>query len=125
MTYQFTSNQLTKLLGWTISSYQEHIDQHGKDEETAAACAIREVIDGMTAERELIEDGVKLEPSHTTVGDMRAYIADRLDYLARLTYHHECNIAQPDADEQYAYYEALGEQRALQAVQRVMEGGKP
>lgn len=72
MTYQFTSEQLVRLLGWTINSYQEHIDQHGKDEETAAACAIREVIDGMSAERELIEDGVNLEPSHTLVSEVAA-----------------------------------------------------
>jgi hypothetical protein len=69
MSYQFTSEQLTKLLGWAISSYREYIDQHGKDEDTAAACAIGEIFAGMSAERELLEDGVSLEPSFALVAD--------------------------------------------------------
>jgi hypothetical protein len=70
MSYQFTSEQLTKLLGWAISSYQEHIDRHGKDEDTAAACAIGEIFAGMMAETELLEDGVNLAPSFTPVAEV-------------------------------------------------------
>ena len=50
------------------------------------------------------------------------YIEARLDYLARLTYNHEANIAQPNTDEQFDYLTALGEMRALQGVTRVMMG---
>ena len=72
MTYQFTSEQLTRVMGWAIDSFVEHIDKHGKDEETAQACAIREVFDALSAERELLEDGVILEPSFTPVAEVRA-----------------------------------------------------
>lgn len=71
MNYQITSEQLAKLLGWAMSSYQEHIDKYGEPPETAQACAIREIFDGMSAERELIEDGVNLEPSHTLIGEVQ------------------------------------------------------
>ena len=70
MMYGITSEQLTVLLGWAISSYQEHIDQHGKDEETARACAIGEIFAGLAAESELIDDGVNLEPSFTPVTEV-------------------------------------------------------
>lgn len=41
------------------------------------------------------------------------YIEERLTYLTRFIYHHECNIAQPNADEQADYLMALGQRRAL------------
>jgi hypothetical protein len=69
MKYQFTSEQLVQLLSSAINSYQEHLDKHGKDEEMAEACAIGEVFDGMASERELLADGVNLEPSHTLVSE--------------------------------------------------------
>lgn len=120
MTYQFTSEQLVKLLQNTCATYEEYRAWPNIYVRSAArVAAIDKILRGMSA-----PPSVAAEPAHTLVA-IGWHVAERLDYLARLTYHHECNIAQPDADEQYAYYEALGEQRALQAVQRVMEGGKP
>lgn len=48
------------------------------------------------------------------------HIALRLEHLVRLTYHHECNIPEPTMAEQTEYGEALGEQRALQTVSRII-----
>lgn len=53
------------------------------------------------------------------------HIALRLEHLVRLLYHHECNIPEPIMAEQTEYGEALGEQRALQTVSRIMMGQKP
>jgi hypothetical protein len=65
MTYQFTSEQLVKLLQDTCVAYEEYRGLYGYKPSAARLYAIGEVLDGMTAERELQADGVHLEPSHT------------------------------------------------------------
>lgn len=41
------------------------------------------------------------------------YITKRLEYLDRLIYHHECNIPEPNFEEQTECHEAHGERQAL------------
>lgn len=47
-------------MGWAIDSFVEYIDQHGKDEDTAQACAIREASDALSAELELLDTASNL-----------------------------------------------------------------
>lgn len=53
------------------------------------------------------------------------HIDERLAYLTRLIYHHECNIDQPDTDEQTNYLMALGERRALMELSHKLMGVQP
>lgn len=50
------------------------------------------------------------------------YIAERLEYLDRLIYHHECNIPEPDSAEQSEYHEAWGERLALKKIRELLGG---
>ena len=50
------------------------------------------------------------------------HIDERLAYLTRLIYHHECNSDQPDTDEQTNYLMALGERRALMELSHKLMG---
>lgn len=123
MSYQFTSEQLVRVMGWAIDSFVEHIDKHGKDEETAQACAIREVINGMAAERELIADGVKLDPSHVVVTDPRIYAA--LAHIERRLLELRPTLLAPmptDPAGQLSFARAIGEQRALTGVACILMG---
>lgn len=72
MTYQFTSDQLVRLLQETCTSYEEYRDKYGYVLSAARLAAIGEVLDGMTAERELMADGVQFTPSHTLVSEAAA-----------------------------------------------------
>jgi hypothetical protein len=60
---------------------------------------------------------------HEILAAIRRHATDRLIHLARLIYHHECNVERPDQDEQATYLEAIGEQRALRAVQQLIGAG--
>lgn len=127
MTYQFTSNQLTKLMGWAIDSFVEYIDKHGKDTETAQACAIREVFDALSAERELLEDGVKLDPSHTMVTPIAELLRKRLATIQqRIEYSKQYQYAIEQESYSHAreveHWEASGERRALQCEQLFLAG---
>lgn len=53
------------------------------------------------------------------------HIDERLAYLTRLIYNHECNISQPDTDEQADYLMALGERRALMELSHKLMGVQP
>lgn len=56
---------------------------------------------------------------------MYQHIDERLAYLTRLIYNHECNISQPDTDEQADYLMALGERRALMELSHKLMGVQP
>lgn len=49
------------------------------------------------------------------------HIDERLTYLTAFIYHHECNIAQPDYDQQADYLMALGQRRSLMELSHMME----
>lgn len=53
------------------------------------------------------------------------HIEERLAYLTRYIYHHECNIDQPNIDEQTDYLLALGERRALMELSHKLMGVQP
>lgn len=50
------------------------------------------------------------------------HIDERLAYLTRLIYHHECNITEPDVDQQADFLMALGERRALTDLSHKLMG---
>lgn len=64
MTYQITSEQLVRLLQDACAAYEEYRERHGYVPAAARLAAIGEVLDGMTAERELFADGVKVRRTH-------------------------------------------------------------
>lgn len=72
MTYQLTSEQLVRLLQDVCASYEEYREHYGYVPSAARLAAIGEVLDGMTAERELMADGVVFEPSHTLIDEVSA-----------------------------------------------------
>ena len=72
MSYHFTSEQLVRLLQNTCAAYEEYREQHGYVPSAARLAAIGEILDGMMAEHELIEDGVTIEPSYTPVAEVNA-----------------------------------------------------
>ena len=51
-----------------------------------------------------------------------AHIETRIEYLTRLIYHHECNITEPDVDQQADFLMALGERRALTDLSHKLMG---
>ncbi len=55
--YIFTREQLIKLMYGTIEMLQEYRDKHGKPEDEAESHAVREMLEGLDAERELFEIG--------------------------------------------------------------------
>lgn len=64
MTYLITSEQLVRLLQDACIGYEEYREQHGYAPAAARLAAIGEVLDGMTAERELVADGVPMRQTH-------------------------------------------------------------
>jgi hypothetical protein len=70
MKYQFTSEQLTKLLDGAIQLFLEYRDLHGCDEATAQGRAVVDALDGLNGEAKLLADGFTLTPTFTPVGDM-------------------------------------------------------
>lgn len=58
----------------------------------------------------------------TNSKSVTAYITERLEYLDRFIYHHECNIPEPNFQEQSEYHQAYGERQALQKVQQLLSG---
>lgn len=50
------------------------------------------------------------------------YITERLEYLDRFIYHHQCNIPEPDVQEEREYHQAWGERQALQKVREMLGG---
>lgn len=111
MTYQFTSEQLVRLLQKTCALYETCRDM-GANPSAARLTAIGEALDG-------------LEPVvDETIDHIRQHITERLDYLVRLRYHYEANIPEPTYVETETYNASWVETHTLQAVQRVMEGGK-
>ncbi len=53
ISYQFSREQLCKVLADTIEMYLEYVDVHGLDSVRGAMAAIDETIQGLDAEREL------------------------------------------------------------------------
>ena len=50
------------------------------------------------------------------------HIDERIEYLTRLIYNHECNIAEPDYEQQADYLMALGERRSLMELSHKLMG---
>lgn len=48
------------------------------------------------------------------------YIAKRLEQLDRFIYNHECNILEPNFQEQSEYHEAWGERAALRKMREML-----
>lgn len=44
------------------------------------------------------------------------HITEKLEYLDGLIYHHQCNIPEPDVQQEREYHQAWGERQALQKV---------
>lgn len=57
VSYQFTKEQLCKVLADTIDMYLEYVDVHGHDPVRGALAAIDETVQGLDAERELASLG--------------------------------------------------------------------
>ncbi len=55
--YQFTQEQLCKVIADTLDIYLEYVDIHGQDPVRAAMAAIDETVQGLDAEKELAELG--------------------------------------------------------------------
>ncbi len=55
-TFTFTREQLTQVLEGTINLYVEYIDQHERDEEIAALCAVSETIEGLSVTDDELND---------------------------------------------------------------------
>jgi len=55
--YQFTQEQLCKVIADTLDIYLEYVDVHGHDRVRAAMAAIDEALQGLDAEKELAELG--------------------------------------------------------------------
>ena len=55
--YQFTHQQLDRLLNAAIELFIEYRDQHGHDEVEARPLAVSEVLEGLDAESELVDYG--------------------------------------------------------------------
>ena len=55
--YQFTQEQLCKVIADTLDMYLEYVDVHGHDRMRAAMAAIDETVQGLNAEKELAELG--------------------------------------------------------------------
>ena len=53
ISYQFSREQLCKVLADTIEMYLEYVDVHGLDPRRGAMAAIDETIQGLDAEKEL------------------------------------------------------------------------
>lgn len=58
ITYTLTAHQLEKLLEDVIGLRQEYLEQHGKSEEVAAICAVREVLEGLDEAAEMQNRGI-------------------------------------------------------------------
>lgn len=58
MTYQFTQEQLSDLLFGTVEMFIEYRDTHGHEEESAKFAAVKEMFEGLEAEKELVQEGV-------------------------------------------------------------------
>jgi hypothetical protein len=55
--YVFSAGQLYNLLDTTLEMFLEYRDQHGKDEDAAKVRAVREMFEGLDAEREMWDNG--------------------------------------------------------------------
>ncbi len=55
-TFTFTREQLTQVLEGTINLYVEYIDQHERNEEIAALCAVSETIEGLSVTDDELND---------------------------------------------------------------------
>ena len=55
--YIFTSEQLQELLYGTIQMFQEYRDVHDHTEQASTFAAVRDMFEGLDAERELFEHG--------------------------------------------------------------------
>lgn len=54
-----------------------------------------------------------------------AHIDSELKYLAEVIYHHQCNITEPDHNQQMDYAMALGQRRALMELSHKLMGLTP
>lgn len=62
--YHFSAEQLDKLLHEVLGLSVEYRDRHGRTEQQAFDCAVRDVLEGLSADRELYlsgEDSLKLQ----------------------------------------------------------------
>ena len=57
VTYTFTLTQLSDLLAGTIELYDEYCQLHGRDQRSARAATVADMVDGLDAERELYRAG--------------------------------------------------------------------
>ena len=57
MLYQFTDDQLSRLLHGTLEIFREFRDVHGQDEDSASINAVLETLGGLDAEIELVAHG--------------------------------------------------------------------
>lgn len=55
--YYFTEPQLRKALAGAIQMYREYRDQHDRADDAATVLAVSEVVEGLEAERELLQHG--------------------------------------------------------------------
>lgn len=62
-TYNFTGDQLCKLIEGGIYLYIEYMELHNKSKEDASLAAISDTLDGLDAEIELLADGAQFTPS--------------------------------------------------------------
>ncbi len=53
--YQFTQEQLCKVIADTLDMYLEYVDVHGHDRVRAAMVAIDEILQGLDAEKNLAD----------------------------------------------------------------------
>ena len=81
--YKFTEDQLIRLIDDHVQLIEEYISKHGYDPSAAKGCAMDETINGLEAERELVDTGAM---EQTT---MQTYCAKQLEpqILDRLVKH--------------------------------------
>lgn len=58
--YLFTSHQMYEVLDSVLGMFFEYRDVHGKDEGESKRLAVVEIIDGLDAERDLVESGERI-----------------------------------------------------------------
>jgi len=69
--YAFTGEQLTRLMEGTIEMFIEYRDQHGRDEDAAKDCAVCEMVQGLDADTDLLEEmGVRSSTLQLTRRDL-------------------------------------------------------
>ena len=68
--YTFTAAQLRELLYGTIQMFQEYRDVHDHTEEASVFAAVRDMFEGLDAERELLASGDIAKLTLQTIDDV-------------------------------------------------------